>query len=205
MSNTKENKEETIHKPKVTNPNPKNRVQSGGYNFQITESLKFEGNKQKEEKPSEIKLNLGANAYYPKKNINPLTQSQEYIPKTYRNQNMNNIIMQPIPNYAYQNYPNNNLRNSYYQNFNGRNNFNNNLQNQQYRSYLEDTIFIPKKKMDVSAKPYIPKDIRKKEEEEEIEIEEEEEEIEEEEEEEIKEEKKEKKQDQLLYLIVMKK
>ena len=122
-----------ILKPKVTNKNRKNRVLSGGYDFQTTESLEFEGSKQKEEKPSsDIKLNLLEKSYVPKKNSNPMTQSQGFMSKTYRNPNMNYIMMQPIPNYPYQNYGNNNLSNFYYLYYNGRNTFNNNNFNNNY-------------------------------------------------------------------------
>ena len=131
-----------ILKPKVTNKNRKNRVLSGGYDFQTTESLEFEGSKQKEEKQSsEIKLNLLAKSYVPKKNSNLLTQSQDFMSKTYRNPNMNYIMMQPIPNYPYQNYGNNNLRNSYYPNYNGRNTFNNNNFNNNYNNNFNNEFY----------------------------------------------------------------
>ena len=159
MSNIKDTKEEQIHKPKIINPNPKNRVFSGGYDFQTTESLKYEGKTQKEEKISEIKLNISANSYFPKNKNNELNQN------LIRNPNMNNIMIPQMQNFQnYQNYQNNNYGIPYYQNYNGINN-NNNFNEQTTNLYVSATSFNPKKKIDVTATPYIPKQYKIKEEE----------------------------------------
>ena len=166
MSNIKDTKEEQIHKPKIINPNPKNRVFSGGYNFQTTESLNYEGKTQKEEKISEIKLNISANSYFPK------NKNTELNPNLIRNPNINNIMIPQMQNFQnYQNYQNNNYGIPYYQNYNGinnNNNFNehnnrysnNNImynQNNNNQNFQNNNFKKQRTNLDVSATSFNPK------------------------------------------------
>ena len=114
MSKEVENPDSNISKPKPLIQSVSHRPVSTGYNYENTDNLKFEA------KPdTQLRLNLQAKPYAPKKNTNttitnnnnPLAQSQDI--SSFRQQNPSNRSMQT--NY-YMNYSNQ----SYYTNYNNR-------------------------------------------------------------------------------------